>query len=98
MRILLDDCGYTWDKAWHIVKNTFAYTNHTVMSEALEKWDCNLMKSIIPRIFSIIVEINNKYCKKIMDITGDSDKTTRMSIILNNQVKMANLCVLHHIA
>lgn len=93
MRILLDDCGYTWDKAWHIVKNTFAYTNHTVMSEALEKWDCNLMKSIIPRIFSIIVEINNKYCKKIMDITGDSDKTTRMSIILNNQVKMANLCV-----
>ena len=93
MRILLDDCGYSWDKAWHIVKNTFAYTNHTVMSEALEKWDCTLMKAVIPRIFSIIVEINNKYCKNVMDRTGDSNKATRMSIVLNNQVKMANLCV-----
>lgn len=93
MRILLDDCGYTWDKAWHIVKGTFAYTNHTVMSEALEKWDCNLMKAVIPRIFSIIVEINNKYCKKIFDVTNDSDKTTRMSIIKDNQVRMATLCV-----
>ena len=93
MRILLDDCGYAWEKAWHIVKSTFAYTNHTVMSEALEKWDCTLMKSVIPRIFSIIVEINNKYCARIFDVTSDSAKTTRMSIINNNQVKMANLCV-----
>ena len=93
MRILLDDCGYSWDKAWHIVENTFAYTNHTVMSEALEKWDVDLMKSVIPRVYSLIVEINERYCSKIYNETGDSQKTSRMSIILNNKVKMANLCV-----
>ena len=93
MRILLDDCGYSWNKAWHIVTNTFAYTNHTVMAEALEKWDCNLVRQVIPRIFSIIVEINNRYCKDLFDRTGDEARTSRMSIIQNNQVKMANLCV-----
>lgn len=94
MRILLDDCGYTWEKAWHIVVNTFAYTNHTVMAEALEKWDVNLVKRIIPRIFSIIVEINNRYCRELMEHTGgDSAKVTRMSIIKDNQIHMATLCV-----
>ena len=93
MRVLLDDCGYTWDKAWHIVKNTFAYTNHTVMSEALEKWDVTLMKQVIPRILSIIVEINNKYCADIYQKTNDSVLCTKMSIISNNQVEMAKLCV-----
>lgn len=93
MRILLDDCGYDWDKAWHIIRNTFAYTNHTVMAEALETWDVDLMKRIVPRIFSIIVEINNRYCAELMEKTGgDSEKVTRMSIIHNNRVKMANLC------
>ena len=94
MRVLLDDCGYTWEKAWHIVTNTFAYTNHTVMAEALEKWDVNLIKRIVPRIFSIIVEINNRYCASLMERNGgDSAKTTRMSIIKDNQVHMATLCV-----
>ncbi len=94
MRVLLDDCGYSWDKAWHIVQNTFAYTNHTVMAEALEKWDVNLVRRIIPRIFSIIVEINNRYCARLMDRNnGDSAKTTRMSIIKDNQIHMATLCV-----
>ena len=94
MRVLLDDCGYTWDKAWHIVTNPFAYTNHTVMAEALEKWDVNLVKRIIPRIFSIIVEINNRYCARLMERNnGDSSKTTRMSIIKDNQIHMATLCV-----
>ncbi|MDO5559193.1 MAG: glycogen/starch/alpha-glucan phosphorylase [Oscillospiraceae bacterium] len=94
MRILLDDCGYTWDKAWHIVKNTFAYTNHTVMAEALEKWDVNLVKSVIPRIFSIIVEINNRYCNKLQQqIDHSYEKINRMSIIKNNQIHMASLCV-----
>ncbi len=94
MRILLDDCGYTWEKAWNIVINTFAYTNHTVMAEALEKWDVNLVKHVIPRIFSIIVEINNRYCQSLMERNGyDSAKTTRMSIIKDNQIHMATLCV-----
>lgn len=92
MRILLDDCGYDWDKAWYIIQHTFAYTNHTVMAEALETWDADLMKRIVPRIYSIIVEINNRYCAKLFEETGDSAKVTRMSIILNNKVKMANLC------
>lgn len=94
MRILLDDCGYSWDKAWHIVKNTFAYTNHTVMAEALEKWDINLLKSIVPRIFSIIVEINNRYCQKLSQLSENNyEKTNRMSIIKNNHIHMASLCV-----
>ena len=94
MRILLDDCGYTWEKSWDIVTKTFAYTNHTVMAEALEKWDVNLVKNVIPRIFSIIVEINNRYCQSLMERNGhDSAKTTRMSIIKDNQIHMATLCV-----
>ena len=95
MRVLLDDCGYTWDRAWHIVTNTFAYTNHTVMAEALEKWDVNLVKQIVPRIFQIIVEINNRYCAGLMERNGgDSARTTRMSIIKDNQIHMATLCVM----
>lgn len=93
MRILLDDCGYSWAKAWHIVCNTFAYTNHTVMAEALEKWDESLLKQVIPRVYSIIVEINNRYCKGLMERYDDSSKATRMSIIQNNKVHMANLCI-----
>ena len=94
MRVLLDDCGYSWDKAWDIVTKTFAYTNHTVMAEALEKWDVNLVKHVVPRIFSIIVEINNRYCRDLMEKNGyDSAKTTRMSIIKDNMIHMATLCV-----
>ncbi|MBE6838887.1 MAG: glycogen/starch/alpha-glucan phosphorylase [Ruminococcus sp.] len=93
MRILLDDCGYSWNKAWHIVRNTFAYTNHTVMAEALEKWDQNLVKEVIPRIYSIICEINQRYCSALMERCGDAGKVSRMSIIQNNQIHMANLCL-----
>ena len=93
MRILLDDCGYSWDKSWHIVTNTFAYTNHTVMPEALEKWDCNLLKSVCPRIFSIIIEINERYCRDLWERYKDEGKVSHMSIVENNKVKMATLCV-----
>lgn len=93
MRVLLDDCGYSWDKAWHIVTNTFAYTNHTVMPEALEKWDCNLLKSVTPRIFAIIIEINERYCADLWERYKDHEKVSRMSIVENNFVKMATLCV-----
>ncbi len=95
MRVLLDDCGYTWEHAWYIVTNTFAYTNHTVMAEALEKWDVNLVQHVIPRIFQIIVEINNRYCAGLFQkYNGDSAKTSRMSIIKDNQIHMATLCVM----
>jgi starch phosphorylase len=93
MRILLDDCGYSWEKAWHIVQNTFAYTNHTVMSEALEKWDVNLVKQVIPRIYSIIVEINNRYCRALSERLDDNGKVHRMSIIQDNMIHMAKLCI-----
>lgn len=93
MRVMLDDCGFSWNKAWHIVTNTFAYTNHTVMAEALEKWDCNLLRQVTPRIFSIIVEINERYCRDLMERYNDEALVSRMSIIQNNLVKMANLCV-----
>ena len=93
MRILLDDCGYGWDKAWDITTKVFAYTNHTVMAEALEKWDINLVRRVIPRIFSIIVEINNRYCADLYAKTQNSDLTTRMSIVQDNLIHMATLCV-----
>ncbi|MDE6591845.1 MAG: glycogen/starch/alpha-glucan phosphorylase [Oscillospiraceae bacterium] len=93
MRILLDDCGYSWDKSWYIVTNTFAYTNHTVMAEALEKWDVNLVRQITPRIYDIICEINRRYCEEVKERTGDDNKVARMSIIQNNQIHMALLCV-----
>lgn len=93
MRILLDDCGYSWDKSWYIVTNTFTYTNHTVMAEALEKWDVNLVRQTIPRIYTIICEINRRYCEEIKTRTGDELRVSRMSIIQNNQIHMALLCV-----
>jgi starch phosphorylase len=93
MRILLDDCGYSWAKAWHIVTNTFAYTNHTILAEAMEKWEVSLVSQIVPRIFSIIVEINNRYCAELMEHYGDAGKVSRMSVIQDNHVHMALLCV-----
>ena len=99
MRVLLDDCGYTWDKAWSIVTQTFAYTNHTVMAEALEKWSCDLLKSVVPRIFSIIIEINNRYCAQLWEKYHDHERVTAMSIVKDNTVHMAKLCVAacHHV-
>ncbi len=92
MRILLDDCGYDWNKSWDIVCRTFAYTNHTVMAEALEKWDKNLIEKILPRIYSIICEINRRYCEKLSE-TLPYEKVEAMSIFRNNQIRMATLCV-----
>jgi len=93
MRILLDECGYGWDKSWHIVTNTFAYTNHTVMAEALEKWDQGLIERILPRIYQLICEINRRYCEDIRNRTGDEDKVAKMSIVQDGKIHMANLCV-----
>jgi len=94
MRFLLDDCGYGWDTAWQIVKHTFAYTNHTVMKEALEVWDAEMIKSLLPRIWSIILEINRRHCHSLYADHHKSDwEVGSMSIIQGDSVHMANLAV-----
>ena len=67
MRILLDECGYTWEAAFDIVRRTFAYTNHTVMSEALEKWNVDIFRSTLPRIYEIVAEIDRRARIELMD-------------------------------
>ncbi len=93
MRILLDECGYGWDDAWNIVTKTVAYTNHTVMKEALECWSEDLVRSLLPRIYQIIKEIDNRYRSYIWNTTFDAGKTEEMAIISGGVIKMANLCV-----
>ncbi len=94
MRILMDEHNYTWDDAWNIVTNTVAYTNHTVMSEALEKWSEDLIARRLPRIHMILKEINERFCAKMWEkFPGDWDKIGRMSIFSQGQIKMANLSV-----
>lgn len=93
MRIFLDECGYGWDDAWNIVTKTVAYTNHTVMKEALECWSESLFSSLLPRIYSITKEIDNRFRQYVWDTTHDADKVERMAIISNGVVRMANLCV-----
>ena len=94
MRILMDDYGYLWDKAWNICCKTLAYTNHTVMSEALEKWPVDLIKSHLPRIFTIIEEINRRFCSMIFEKHNEfAGCLNQMSIISDGMVKMANLCM-----
>ncbi len=94
MRILMDERGYSWDSAWNIVTRTVAYTNHTVMSEALEKWSEDLIARRLPRIHMILREINERFCVQMWEkFPGDWDKINRMSIFSHNQIKMANLCV-----
>ena len=95
MRILIDENGYSWDDAWGIVCKTVAYTNHTVMSEALEKWNEDLIERRLPRIYSILKEINERFCADIWNrFPGDWDKIDRMSIFSHGQIKMANLSVI----
>ncbi len=93
MRFLLDECGYSWEKAWEIVKGTVAYTNHTIMQEALECWPEGLIKERLPRIYQIIKEIDNRYRKEVYELTGDAGITERTAIVSNGVVRMANLCV-----
>ena len=95
MRILIDENGFSWDDAWSIVTKTVAYTNHTVMSEALEKWNEDLIQRRLPRIYMILKEINERFCADMWNrFTGDWDKINRMSIFSHGQIKMANLSVI----
>ncbi len=93
MRVMLDECGYSWDHSWDIVTRTFAYTNHTVMSEALEKWDIPLVQSLLPRIYQIIEEINRRFCQDLRDKGISEEQIGRMSILWQNKVRMAHLCI-----
>ena len=94
MRLLLDECGYSWDVAWDIVTRCVAYTNHTVMAEALECWPEDLFSQRLPRIYQIVHEINNRFSAQMMEATGgDREKVSRMAIISYGLIKMANLCV-----
>lgn len=94
MRILLDEEGLTWDEAWGITTKACAYTNHTIMSEALEKWPIEIFSRLIPRIYQIVEEINRRF---ILDIQkkfpGDNQKIEKMAIIYDGQVKMAHLAI-----
>lgn len=92
MRILLDECGYSWEKSFEICKNTFAYTNHTVMSEALECWDEELLKELLPRIYQIIRELDNRFKSEVFERFSDIGKAARVGIIWDHQIRMANLC------
>lgn len=93
MRIMLDECGYGWDDAWSIVTRTVAYTNHTVMKEALECWSEELYSRLLPRIYQITKEIDNRFRAYVWSATGDADKVERMAIVSSGVVRMANLCV-----
>ena len=93
MRYLLDECGYSWEKAWNIVTKTVAYTNHTVMKEALECWQIDLFRQRLPRIYTIVKEIDNRFREEVWNKTYDADYVSRTAIIENGVVRMANLSV-----
>ena len=94
MRILMDDAGLSWDEAWHITANSVAYTNHTVLAEALERWPQDLMQTLLPRVWQIICEIARRWQEKVTAFyLGDESKVKNMAIIWDNEVRMANLCI-----
>ena len=93
MRILMDEDGLNWKEAWDVTTKVCAYTNHTIMAEALEKWPAHGFKKLLPRLFMIIEEINRRFCQEIIARYGDWDRVGRMSIIENGMVKMANLAI-----
>ena len=92
MRLLLDECGYGWDAAWDITTRTFAYTNHTMMPEALEKWPGDLVARLLPRIYQIIREIDNRFRETMWNATHDAGVVERAAIISEGKIYMANLC------
>ena len=93
MRLLIDDAGMNWDEAWSITTQSVAYTNHTVLAEALERWPQKLMEQRLPRIWQIIKEISARWQKKVDEYYHDPGKTQYMAIVWDGQVRMANLCL-----
>lgn len=94
MRILLDEENMEWDEAWEITTKTCAYTNHTIMSEALEKWPIDLFSKLLPRVYQIIQEIDRRFVIKIREMyPGNEEKVRKMAILYNGQVRMAHLAI-----
>ena len=94
MRLLLDEEGLGWDEAWEITTKTCAYTNHTIMAEALEKWPIEIFSRLLPRIYQIVEEINRRFILQIQaEFPGDNGKVARMAIVYDGQVKMAHLAI-----
>ena len=93
MRILVDDAGMDWGEAWHIVTHCVAYTNHTVMAEALEVWPQQLFETLLPRVWQILQEIARRWQQQVEDFYHDPAKTAKLAIIWDGGVRMANLCI-----
>ena len=94
MRLLMDEESLGWDEAQQIVSRTMAYTNHTIMAEALEKWPEDMVKSLLPRIYQILVEMNKRLCARLWNFfPGEAERVGRMAIIAYGYIHMANLCV-----
>ena len=94
MRLLVDENDLSWEEAWDITTKCCAYTNHTIMAEALEKWPIELFSRVLPRIYMIIEEINKRYCKLLIDRFGNNpQKITKMAIIADGQIRMAHLAM-----
>ena len=93
MRIFIDEAGMEWDEAWEITRQSVAYTNHTVLAEALERWPQDLMSSLLPRVWQIIQEIARRWQEKVDDFYHDGTKTATMAIVWDGEVRMANLCI-----
>ena len=94
MRILMDEYELSWEEAWDVTTKTCAYTNHTIMAEALEKWPIELFSRLLPRIYQIVEEINRRFVQKISEVyPGNQEKIRKMAIIYDGQVKMAHLAI-----
>lgn len=94
MRVLIDEYNYSWEDAWEITQNTCAYTNHTILLEALEKWEVRLYKKLLPRVFQITEEINKRHCANLISIYGkESEKVKKLAIIADDIIRMAHLAV-----
>jgi len=95
MRVLMDEEGLNWKQAWLITRKTFAYTNHTILPEALETWSVELIQSLLPRIYDIINEINERFCRELWELyPGDWDRVERMAIVSHQRVHMSKLAIL----
>jgi len=94
MRILIDEEGMGWDDAWKITINSISYTNHTILAEALEKWPIDMFKSLLPRIYMIVHEINERFCRELWNqYPGDWDRIGKMAVVADGYVKMAHLAI-----